>query len=60
MEPLAKDLEQRQATFDDTLKGMLDKQQWQRYEKWREDQRKAADKERQERWRGRQADGPPG
>jgi hypothetical protein len=53
MGPLAKDLEQRQATFDDTLKGVLDKQEWQRYEKWREDQRKQADKDRQERWRNR-------
>ena len=59
MGSLAKDLEQRQATFDDTLKGVLDKQEWQRYQKWREDQRKQADKERQERWRNRVGDGPP-
>jgi Spy/CpxP family protein refolding chaperone len=59
MEPLAKDLQKQQATFDDTLKSMLDKSQWQRYEKWRDDRRKQADKERQERWQGRGGDQVP-
>jgi hypothetical protein len=59
MEPLAKDLQKQQATFDDTLKSMLDKSQWQRYEKWRDDRRKQADKERPEQWQGRGGDQVP-
>ena len=50
-EPLSQELTRRQQAFDDELKKMLDKDQWKRYEKWRDDQRKAAEQERQERWK---------
>ena len=60
MAPLARGLSQQQTTFDDTLKGMLDKQQWDRYGKWREDQRKQAAKDRQERWHHRGDQVPAG
>jgi hypothetical protein len=49
--PLTQDLARRQAAFDDALKDMLDKNQWKRYQKWRDDERKAAEQERKERWR---------
>lgn len=49
--PLRQELERRQAAFDDALHDMLDKNQWKRYEKWREDERKTAQQERQDRWR---------
>jgi len=50
-EPLSQELTRRQQAFDDELKKMLDKDQWKRYDKWRGDQRKAAEQERQERWK---------
>jgi hypothetical protein len=53
-QPLSQELTRRQAAFDDALKDMLDKDQWKRYQKWRDDQRKAAAKERQERWKHRE------
>jgi hypothetical protein len=59
IEPLTKDLEQRQAAFDDTLHGVVDKKQWDKYQKWRGDQRKQAEKDRQERWRSRQGGQAP-
>jgi hypothetical protein len=59
MEPLVKDLQKQQSTFDDTLKDMLEKQQWQRYQKWRDDQRKQAAKEREDRWQGHGDQVPP-
>lgn len=58
-QPLSQELTSRQAAFDDALKDMLDKDQWKRYQKWRDDQRKAADKERQERWKHRGNGGVP-
>lgn len=58
-EPLTKELEQRQAAFDDALRGVLDKDQWQNYEKWRDAQRKQADKDRRKRWQGRRDAAPP-
>lgn len=53
MEPIAKDLAQQQATFDETLRSQLEKPQWKRYEQWRDDQRKQAEQERRERWQRR-------
>jgi hypothetical protein len=53
MEPIASDLEHQQATFDETLHGMLEKAQWKRYQQWRADQRKQADQDRRERWQRR-------
>ena len=53
-QPLSQELTRRQAAFDDALKDMLDKDQWKRYQKWRDDQRKAAEQERQERWKHHQ------
>jgi hypothetical protein len=44
LRPLAEDLARQQVTFDDTLKPILTKDQWKRYEQWREDQRKQAAK----------------
>jgi hypothetical protein len=44
LRPLAEDLARQQVTFDDTLKPILTKAQWKRYEQWREDQRKQAAK----------------
>jgi hypothetical protein len=63
--PLRQDLERRQAAFDDTLHDLLDKDQWKRYQNWREEERKVAEQQRRERWRqhrsGAAADGqPPG
>ena len=57
--PLTKDLEQRQAAFDDALHGVVDKSQWNKYQKWRGDQRKQGEKDRQERWRNRQGGQAP-
>jgi len=50
-EPLSHELTRRQEAFDDELKTMLDKDQWKRYQKWRDEQRKAAEQERQQRWK---------
>ena len=58
-QPLSEELTRRQAAFDDALKDMLDKNEWKRYQKWRDDQRKAAEKERQHRWRHRGNGGAP-
>jgi hypothetical protein len=58
-QPLSEELTRRQAAFDDALKDMLDKDQWKRYQKWRDDQRKTAEKERQNRWRHRGNGGVP-
>jgi len=44
LRPLAEDLARRQVTFDDTLKPTLTKDQWKRYEQWRDEQRKQAAK----------------
>ena len=38
--PLVDELTQRQSAFDDTLKGMLDKDRWKKYQHWRDDERK--------------------
>jgi hypothetical protein len=58
-QPLSQELTSRQAAFDDALKDMLDKDQWKRYQKWRDDQRKDAEQQRQNRWRHR-GTGAPG
>lgn len=58
-QPLSQELIQRQAAFDDALKDMLDKNEWKRYQKWRDDQRKAAEKDRQNRWQHRGNGGVP-
>ena len=50
-QPLSQELTRQQAAFDDALKDMLDKDQWKRYQKWRDEQRKAAEQQRQNRWR---------
>lgn len=52
--PLAEELERRQATFDEALQPMLAKDQWKRYQHWRDDQRKQAEKARKQ-WRRRPA-----
>lgn len=44
LRPLAEDLARQQVTFDDTLKPTLTKDQWKRYEQWRDEQRKQAAK----------------
>ena len=49
--PLTEELERQQATFDQTLKPLLAKAQWKRYQHWRDDQRKQAEQERKERRR---------
>ncbi|MFL5494316.1 MAG: hypothetical protein ACJ8DC_08040 [Gemmatimonadales bacterium] len=54
---LGEELSRRQKTFDDTLKSFLGKDQWKRYDKWRSDERKRAEKERRDRW-GQGAGGP--
>jgi hypothetical protein len=59
LRPLTEELQQRQDTFDDTLKPLLEKDQWKRYQHWREDERKRAQKERQERRLGQPGDEPP-
>jgi hypothetical protein len=58
--PLNDELTRRQAAFDDALHDMLDKDQWKRYQKWRDEERKAAEQRRQERWRHRGAPPPDG
>jgi hypothetical protein len=58
--PLSQELTRRQGAFDDALKDMLDKEQWKRYQKWRDDQRKEAEQQRQNRWRHRGTGGAPG
>ena len=48
-----KALEKEQKAFDKNLKeSLLSKDQWKQYSNWRKDQRKAAEKEMQERWGG--------
>jgi hypothetical protein len=59
LRPLTEDLKRRQATFDETLQPLLEKDQWKRYQHWREDERKRAEKERQERRQGPPGDEPP-
>ena len=59
LRPLTEDLQRRQATFDETLQPLLEKDQWKRYQHWREDERKRAQKERDERRQGPQGDEPP-
>jgi hypothetical protein len=59
IEPLTKDLEHRLAAFDDTLHGAVDKSQWDKYQNWRSDQRKQAEKDRQDRGRNRQGGQAP-
>jgi hypothetical protein len=49
LRPLTEDLKRRQATFDETLQPLLEKDQWKRYQHWREDERKRAEKG----WTGR-------
>jgi hypothetical protein len=58
-QPLVQDLERRQDAFDGTLRDLLDKSQWKRYEKWRDDERKQAKDERGNRRGGDPEDGPP-
>jgi hypothetical protein len=59
LRPLAEELKRHQATFDETLQPLLEKDQWKRYQHWREDERKRAEKERQERRVGPPGDEPP-
>jgi len=59
LRPLTEELQRRQATFDETLQPLLEKDQWKRYQHWRDDERKRAQKERQERRLGPQDDEPP-
>jgi hypothetical protein len=59
LRPLTEDLQRRQATFDDTLQPLLEKDQWKRYQHWRDDERKRAQKDRQERRLGPPGDEPP-
>ncbi len=49
--PLTEELARQQATFDKALEPLLAKDQWKRYQHWRDDQRKAAAKEWKERRR---------
>jgi hypothetical protein len=56
---LGQGLAARQKTFDETLKSLLGKDQWKRYDKWRSDERKRAEQERRERWGGGQAGQDP-
>ena len=49
--PLTEELTRQQASFDDSLKPLLAKDQWKRYQQWRDDRRKQADKARKERRR---------
>jgi hypothetical protein len=57
--PLVQELERRQAAFDGTLRDLLAKSQWKRYEQWRDDERKRASDERRDRRRGHPEAGPP-
>ena len=59
LRPLTEELQRRQATFDETLQPLLEKDQWKRYQHWRDDERKRAQKERQERRLGPPGDEPP-
>jgi hypothetical protein len=56
---LGDELNRRQKSFDDTLKGFLGKDQWKRYDKWRSEERKRAEQERRERWEGGLGDPEP-
>jgi hypothetical protein len=47
--PLAEELQRRQAGFDKTLESLLAKDQWKRYQHWRDEQRKQAEAE----WKAR-------
>ena len=58
LRPLTEELQRRQATFDETLQPLLEKDQWKRYQHWRDDERKRAQKERQERRLGPPGDEP--
>ena len=59
LRPLAEELKRSQATFDETLQPLLEKDQWKRYQHWRGDERKRVEKERQERRLGAPGDEPP-
>lgn len=58
-QPIVEELERRQAAFDATLRDLLDKSQWKRYQHWRDDERKRANDERRDRRRGDPESGPP-
>jgi hypothetical protein len=45
LRPLTEELHRQQATFDGTLQPLLEKDQWKRYQHWRDDERKRAQKE---------------
>ena len=55
---LGQELTSRQKSFDESLKGFLGKDQWNRYDTWRSDERKRAEQERRKRWRGGQGREP--
>jgi hypothetical protein len=57
--PLNDELTRRQAAFDDALRDMLDKDQWKRYQKWRDEERKVAEQRRQDRRRRGGDTAPP-
>jgi hypothetical protein len=57
--PLVQELERRQAAFDGTLRDLLEKSQWKRYEQWRDDERKRVNDERRDRRGGDPEAGPP-
>jgi hypothetical protein len=59
LRPLTEELQRRQATFDETLQPLLEKDQWKRYQHWRDDERKRAQKDRQDRRVGPPGDDPP-
>lgn len=46
LKSLGDELSERQKTFDDTVKGMIGKDEWKKYQDWREDQRKEAESRR--------------
>jgi hypothetical protein len=58
---LGSTLEKDQKDFDDQLKGLLDKDQWQAYEDWRDQQRNFAEDQQRQRWHERGGtERPPG
>ncbi len=57
---LGDDLSRRQQTFDDAAKEMVTKDEWKKYQSWRDDQRKAAQERRGAMMgRGRSGGAPP-
>jgi hypothetical protein len=59
LKSLNDDLSKRQQTFDDAVKDSVKKEEWKKYQGWREDRRKEAENRRQDMMGRRRGGGAP-